>query len=199
MIKLEDELQDRTTLLSSVVAQCKQLQERLEHDSSAFAKMEERSSLLQVKVLDREEQLRQRQEEWRHKEDNYLGEIQNERHLRETSELDLTKAQMRLEILNCESKDLAELEKENEKLQDKVRRQTAYLKRKLEQERAARDRQAGLNKIPSSATKTPARIGTGSVRKAASSGLASRAPTRSTAPESDTDTLDWELEELLAD
>jgi len=197
MIKFEAELQDRTNLLAEMVAHSKKLQEKLDQTNSVFASMEERSSVLQVQLQDREEELKQRHEEWRQKEDEYLGEIQNMQHMRAVCESDLAQLQLRYEKLHCERKDASELEKENQQLKDKVRRQEAYLKRKLEQDKAARERNgAGAGRIPGSAMKTPARSVKASSRKTASSAVLASRATRSTAQETN---VDWELEQLLAD
>jgi hypothetical protein len=197
MVNVEEALQDRAKLLAEMIARNKELQARIDRGESDFKSMEKKSSVLQVQLLDKEDELQRLRNEWQQREDGYLGEIHSERNRLEISEVDLAAACLRLETVRIESKDLSELEKENQSLKDRIRRQDAYMQRKIEQEKAIRDRiiPGSVLKVPGSATKTPARTVRGSVRKSASA-HASRA-TRSTVPESES--LDLELDSLLAD
>lgn len=188
MMTLEEALQDRTSVLDEMLARNKDLEAKIERSECDYRVMQDQSSMLQVRLLDKEDELKRLQVEWQQKEDDYLGEIHSERNRREIIEVDLATARLRLETVRIESRDLSELDKENQSLKDKIRRQDAYMQRKIEQERAVRDRI-----IQGSAMKTPARIARGSVRKSAPASTA----TRSTVPESEC--LDLELDSLLAD
>jgi hypothetical protein len=198
MAALETALQDRTTLLGELVDHNKQLEAKVEIGAMHYGKMEEKSSVLQVQLMDKKDELERLRAEWQKKEDEYLDEIHSERNLREIGEADLANARSRLERIRVESKDLTELEKENQALKDKVRRQEAYLKRKIEQEKAIRERiiPGSAMKVQGNPNKTPACSGKGPQRKSTSS-HASKA-TRPTFS-SEFDSLDYELDSLLAD
>ena len=91
-----------------------------------------------------------------------------------------------------ENKDTVELEKENQALKDKVRRQEIYLKRKLEKDKALRDRS-----LPSKPLKTPGRPSRTS--KIPTPHSAVRQTSRTSIPESLDMSMDLELDDLLAD
>jgi chromosome segregation ATPase len=202
MATLEEALQERTKLLADMVAHNKELQAKVDRSDHEFRVMEERSSTLQVRLLDREDELRHLRTEWQEKEDDYLGRLHCEHNLRVLSETDLAAATQRLETLRLEGRDLMELEKENAALKDKIRRQEAFLQRKIEQDKAARDRgvPGSALKVPASAAKPMATArGNGKVtsRGTPPSLAQGSKATRSTIPE--TESLDVELESLLAD
>ncbi len=191
---LEEALHERTNLLADMVKHNKELQTKIDRGDVDFHSMEEHSSSLQVRLLDKEEELRRLKVQWQQKEDEYLGAIHGEQNLREVSESDLVAANMRLELLKSESRDLLELEKENQSLKDKIRRQEAYLQRKIDQEKAARDRSIAGSALKAqlSTPKAPSRAGKGSTRTS-SPEMATKA-TKSTVAE-----LDIDLDSLLAD
>jgi chromosome segregation ATPase len=195
MISLEEALQDRTTLLASMVDQNKDLQAKFDRIDLAFKKMEEESSLLHVQVQDKHCELERLREEWRQKEDCYLAELHKERNIREIVEADLEAKAKQLDGLRFDSKYLADLEKENQTLRDKIRRQEAYMKRKMEQDKVVRDRISGnAAKVACPPMSTPVRTPPTTVRKTPVAPVTIN--TRTTILE---DSLDWELDTLLAD
>jgi hypothetical protein len=198
MSKLEAVLHDRTILLSQIETKSKDLQMQVERKDVEYRAMEEQSSVLQVRLLDREDELKQSLAEWKHKEDEYLSEIHNERSLREILESDIAILSARLESTKVESRNLMELEKENMALKDKIRRQEAYLQRKIDQEKVVRERIApgGHLKSPTIAMKTPVRTTREVVLKQAS---ISSSTTPSTVTENESTYVDVDLDSLLAD
>lgn len=196
MSQLEAALHDRTNMLDNALTKSKELQGKVDKCDIDFRAMEQQSSILQVRVLDLEDELKRFVNEWKLKEDEYLSEIDKERNLRQILETDLVSTVARLESAKIESKDLIELEKENVTLKDKIRRQEAYLHRKIEQEKAVRERiiPCGNVKAPVNAFKTPR--SKDSARKSASIGSST---TRSTLPENESTDVDVDLDTLLAD
>ena len=81
------------------------------------------------------------------KDDQFLDTLQNERQRREIVEADLENAIASARLSKTDNKELEELERENAVLKDKVRRQEAYLKRKLEKDKALRDRTIPCDKL----------------------------------------------------
>ena len=74
------------------------------------------------------------------KEDKYLEIIQEEQQKREIAETDLETTLTRIRESKRETKELSELQKENEDLRCKVKRQEAFLKRKLQKDKVLRER-----------------------------------------------------------
>jgi chromosome segregation ATPase len=202
MAQLEEALAERTTLVSEMMSSTKELQVRVDRSDVEYKTLEERSSLLQVRLLDKEDELKLLRSDWQHKEDDYLGEIHKERNAREILEADLAATIARLEAAKVESRDLSELEKENLTLKDKIRRQEAYLQRKIEQDKAVRERilLPGSHVKAAAVAKTPARVGCTQPRGIKSSSAASQS-TRSTVPDTESTHLfdDADLDSLLAD
>ena len=197
MSQLEVALQDRTHLLADAVAKSKELQGKIARSNTEYRAMEEQSSTLQIRVLDVEDELKRCINEWKLKEDDYLAGIDKERNLREILESDLAAIIARLESTKIESRDLIELEKENVTLKDKIRRQEAYLQRKIEQEKAVRERIVPCGNVKASANvfKTPLR----STNKESSRKSIASSTTKSTIPENESTDVDVDLDTLLAD
>jgi chromosome segregation ATPase len=210
MATLEVALQERTTLLGDMVTHNKLLESKLSQLSTRLESRDEQSCSLELGIIDKEDELERCRADWKKKEDHYLEDIIEERHLREIAEADLETTRSRLRLSRHGGKDIGELEKENEALKDKVRRQEVYLQRKLEKDKALKDRSnaTGL-KTPSraGALKTPARAGRTSQRRIqtpaasrATPASARRATQSSVAsPESSSLDLDCTLNSLLED
>jgi chromosome segregation ATPase len=201
MAQLEEALEERTKLVSDMMSSTKELQVKVDRSDLEYKTLEERSSLLQVRLLDKEDELKRLRSEWQHKEDEYLGELHKERNSREILEADLAATIARLEAAKVESRDLSELEKENVALKDKIRRQEAFLQRKIEQDKAVRERilLPGSHIKAAAIAKTPARVGT--QQRGIKSSSTSSQSTRSTVPDTESTHLfdDVDLDSLLAD
>lgn len=199
MSQLEVELQDRSQKLADMLTKSKELQGTIDRSDVEYRAMEKQSSTLQIRVYDLEDELKQCINEWKRKEDEYLGEIDKEQNLREILETDLAATTARLESVKIEGRDLIELEKENVALKDKIRRQEAYLQRKIEQEKAVRERivPSGIVKATANVFKTPLRSTNKELIRKSASGTSSA--TRSTIPENESIDVDADLDTLLAD
>jgi hypothetical protein len=154
---------------------------------------EEKLSLLTVQLQDKEQEMKRQHLDWQKKEDAYLEKLHKESQRRELCEVDLCEARTKLEKIRIEYKDCVELEKENIALKDKIRRQEAYLRRKLEQEKVIRERLPG-SAVKVNQVKTAGRSSL-NAPLTQGKGLSTSKATLSTV----SDSLDWELDELLAD
>lgn len=190
MAALEASLQERTNLLGDIVTQNKLLESKLSQLDTRLESRDEQSCSLELEIMDKEDELARFQADWKKKEDHYLEDIIQERNLREIAEADLETSRSTLRRSRHGGKEIGELERENEALKDKVRRQEVYLQRKLEKDKALKDRTA-------TPLKTPARTGRPLQRKIQSSS-ASWATTRSSVT-SESSSLDWDLDSLLED
>ena len=199
MSELETALQGRIKILADVATKSKELQGKVDRSDMEYRTIEEKCSMLQIRVFDLEDELKRNVSEWKLKEDDYISEIDNERNMRVILETDLASTIARLESAKIEGRDLMELEKENVTLKDKIRRQEAYLQRKIEQEKAVRERitPCGVVKAPANVFKTPIRsTAKEPIRKAASIGSGT---TRSTVLDNESTDIDVDLDTLLAD
>lgn len=189
MATLETALQERTSLLGDMVKHNKVLESKLSQLGTRQVKRDEQSCNLELELIDKEDELARVLAYWKKKEDNYLEDIIAERNLREIAEADVEAASSRLRLSRHGDKDVGELEKENEALKDKVRRQEVYLQRKLEKDKALKERSN-----PSTALKTPARAGRASRIQSASASRATRSSTTS-----ESSSVAFDLDSLLAD
>lgn len=145
MASLEAALQDHIQRLSKVTNQNDALQAQVSRAGSDYENMEEKSSLLQIRLLDKDDEIKRLKSDWQSKEDDYLDQIHTQTMKREICETDLFSLRNQLERKSATDKGFTELEKENQTLKDKIRRQEAFLKRKLEQQKLLRDRHSGLS------------------------------------------------------
>lgn len=159
MAAVEAALQERTTLLGDMVTHNKLLESKLSHLGTRLESRDEQSCSLELGIIDKEDELERFRVDWKKKEDHYLEDIIEERNLREIAEADLEATRSRLRLSRHGGKDIGELEKENEALKDKVRRQEVYLQRKLEKDKALKER------TTTTGLKTPARAGRPSQRR----------------------------------
>jgi hypothetical protein len=201
MAALEAALQDRTTLLGDMVTHNKLLESKLSQLGARLESRDEQSCSLELGIIDKEDELERFRADWKKKEDDYLEDIIEERHLREIAEADLETTRSRLRLSRHGGKDIGELEKENEALKDKVRRQEVYLQRKLENDKALKERST------TTGIKTPARAGRASQRRiqpASASRMTPASARRATrpsaaSPDSSSLDLDCTLNSLLED
>jgi len=178
---LEVALQERTQLLGDMVTHNKELEWKLSHLGVCLEDHDEQSSSLQHQLMEADNALEAFRESWKQKEDQYIEDMITERNLREIVEAELKVTHTKLRSSKLSDKDIAELERENEALKDKVRRQEIYLMRKLEKDKALKERtNTSTMKTPgrASTAKTPGRasaITTPAVRASALKTPATRA------------------------
>jgi hypothetical protein len=145
----------------------------------------------------------------RQNEDRYLDSLHEEQNLREIAESDLSNALKKIESLSIDRKELIELRKENQELKDKIHRQESFLQRKMNKDKVLRDRNVvsiPRYPTPSSRDATPSRNSTSSKlqqptsrSKHSRSFSAGEATVVTASTMEETETLDFELNCLLAD
>ena len=187
--ELETVVKSRTNLLDDMLLHNKQLEARASDRDSRYAQLESERIDVQMRLEEQVFAFEQARAEWRHKEDRYMDDLNAERMRLEITENELVAVRRTLEVVEETTKDASSLQKENEELRDKVRRQEAYLRRKLEKDKLLKSRGATGIQIPK------ARPGS-APRPKRSAGSSS---TRSMASLNDSCSLDAELELLLAD
>lgn len=190
---LQEDLRDRSRILSDVIARNKAMEERLASENSSYLALEEESNELLRQLTEKDSDIRRREAVWTEREDKYIEDLHQEQNRREIAEADLKATRAKLDLIRQDNKDTSELEKENQALKDKVRRQETYLKRKLEKDRVLRDRS-----LPSKGMKTPARA-TRSSKIPTPHSATSRALSCRSIPEALDASLDMDLDDLLAD
>jgi chromosome segregation ATPase len=151
VIQLETTLESRTQILADMVAHNKETEEQkeralseLESSRQAADEYKESAEILQQEIV-------KMKAKFTKIEDELVFAIQTERELRETAEVDLENLHAKMRKKR-DDKELTELEKENGALRDKVRRQEAFLLRKIQKDKVLRER----NTRPTGIT-TPAR------------------------------------------
>lgn len=190
MAALEQALHERTHQLDEMISDNKLLEEKMTERNAELSGLAEQNEGLQVELSEASMDGGRARAEWSKREDEYLAELADERLRRELAEADLVALRSTQDCARQAVRDSAELEKENQALKVKIRRQEAYMKRKLDKEKALRERSNPL--------KTPARSGIQPPRvRSATINRGSRS-TRSTVA-SDVSSLDWELDSILAD
>ena len=192
MKKMQGLLNDRTKLLGDMVKQNRDVEADLEEARRVAAELQEESDKLTQKGdRDRMEKDELRQELGA-KEDQYLRTIEQERRAREDVEAVLTDVTAELERYRVDYKSIEELQKENASLLDKIRRQEAYLKRKLEREKVSRATMKG-------SVRPPTRLSNGSVSAGRLSGQHRVPLTEVVVSSTGYVDADEELDEILQD
>ena len=142
--KKQTSLDDRTKLLGDMVKQNRDVEANLEEARRVTAELQdELDKLTQKGDRDRLEKDALLQE-LEAKEDQHLCSIEQERRAREDVEAVLSDVKAKLDRYRVDYKSAEELQKENATLVDKIRRQEAYLKRKLEREKVSRASMNGV-------------------------------------------------------
>mmetsp|Transcript_30087 Transcript_30087/g.66624 ORF Transcript_30087/g.66624 Transcript_30087/m.66624 type:complete len:913 (-) Transcript_30087:48-2786(-) len=143
-------LSDRTKLLGDMVKQNREVERDLEEARGLVTELQEESDrYLQTKASSEMER-RHLRDELKQKEIQYAETIRQERCLRDDVENELCKVRSELDRYRLEFKSIDELTKENLALKDKIRRQEAYLKRKLEKEKVSRNSLKGVPSLRTS-------------------------------------------------
>ena len=149
--KKQNLLQSRTQLLGEMVKQNRELDFDLQEARKVVSELQEESDkymqMTTSAALERDalkKKATKTENEWQQC-------IRHERRLREESENELMATKLEVEKYRTDFKDFHELSKENTALKDKIRRQEAYLKRKLKKEKVSRNPHKGdLSSQPSS-------------------------------------------------
>ena len=131
-------LQERSSLLADMVEHNKHLESRLDEEQARASELEESGNRGQIELTVKEDELMRIRSDLREKEDSLAEIINEERTHREVAEAELAKVKSRFQSMTKTA--VADLEKENTALKDKIRRQEAFLERKLQKEKVMRDR-----------------------------------------------------------
>ena len=137
---IQETLDERSTLLSQMVAHNRELQEENESTTSRLRMLESTS---ESRERDRDfavQELNRLKTHVKTMEKHYQESMDNEQNLREIAETEVETLRIQLMTIKRHDKDSVELEKENGALRDKIRRQEAFLKRKLKKEKTLRTR-----------------------------------------------------------
>jgi len=147
--EMEELLKSRTKLLADMVSHNKETEGKKDNTVRELAELEKLSQELKHDLEQRQIELNQAKAVFSKKEDQLIDAIQKERELREVTEVELENVSSKLRNWKKDDKEVAELEKENSTLRDKVRRQEAYLKRKLQKDKVLRERSSkSINATP---------------------------------------------------
>lgn len=153
MASLEEVLNERTKLLNDMVDCNKDIESKLAQKETMLSRIDQHNNEIQASLIEHEDILQRLRSEWSKKEEGYLEQLDEIRNRCEMAEADLEVAHRKMNLSQRESKGVSELSKENELLKDKIRRQEAFLKRKIEKDKVLRDRAntfrtPGRSKIP---------------------------------------------------
>jgi hypothetical protein len=178
-------LESRTQVMADmVVAHKKEAEERRER---ALAELKSEKAVSEQKIIMLEEtqqELARMKLTFSKVEDELLFAVESEWKLRESAEVELENLHAKMKTKR-DDRELTELEKQNEALRDKVRRQEAFLLRKIQKDKVLRERNVKPTGIA-----TPAR--TSGLRKPVSSTRKGRLT-----PASSENLCDDEFDELL--
>lgn len=146
---IEELLKSRTKLLADMVSHNKETEGKKDSTTRKLADMEKLSEELKHDLELSQMELSEAKSLFSKKEDQLIDAVQKERELREVAEVELEKLSYKVKNWKKDDKELIELEKENSALRDKVRRQEAYLKRKLQKDKVLRERNSkSINATP---------------------------------------------------
>ena len=137
---METCLQQRSNLLADMVEHNKSLESISETQRKRLAELESSFSKCQSELTIKGELIDKLRREMSLKEGNLTQSLDEEGNRREIAESELMQVKARLDAVSKEQKDIAELEKENRELKDKVRRQEEFLRRKIHREKILRER-----------------------------------------------------------
>jgi chromosome segregation ATPase len=208
---LETDIKETKTFMDELARYNKELEMTLQTQASAADDIDKEVRLLRRKVAEKESEFVQCKAEWTEKEKELCEQVSTEQNLHEIAMSELEATRRKLEAVIQDNKETAELEKECARLRDKVQRQDAYLRRKLEKEKALRSRANGVAVPPPSAQRprrsvsltnsgmtTPHRSFS-LTSSCMATPLASNVRSQSLVESPLNDSLDWELDSLLAD
>jgi chromosome segregation ATPase len=133
-------LEERSTLLGEMVDQNKELENRLEKEERDLRMMERKFAEGRVELERTKKYLKKCQEDVRRKESVLQSKLKEERENKEFAEESLRKLKTKYNEAIKTNKCVTDLERQNAELRDKIRRQEAFLQRKLEKDKIDRGR-----------------------------------------------------------
>jgi len=147
MEKVKSLLDDRTKLIGDMVSQNKEMDKDLNESRILVTKLQEELDTSILQKNNAEASLSRTKKEITTFSDNHNYKLQEEHSIRCALEDELEGTKSTLQGAQMSLKNIPMLEKENEELKDKVKRQQSYLERKLQQEKVRKNRM--IPKTPS--------------------------------------------------
>ena len=138
--KIQVALNERTKLLGDMVTQNKIFERDLQEARTITADLQKESEKYMLEKDATDAAIIKLKEDLDKREEQFLTNLHKERQYREKIVHDYILMNKALQVAKKDEKEYEELEKENNILKDKVKRQEAYLKRKLEKEKMLKDR-----------------------------------------------------------
>lgn len=136
----ETNLAERSNLLGEMVDHNRDLESKFEKEQSDLRNMESKFAQGRVDLEETRRDLKKVLDERRRKENVLEAKLAEEKEQKDFAEKSLKLLKAKYDEAVKTKKNVAELEKQNEELRDKVRRQEAFLQRKLQKEKEQRDR-----------------------------------------------------------
>lgn len=137
--RIQTLLNDRTKLLGDMVIQNKDLEGDLQEARAIVTDLQEETDSYMHQKDEAEATMMKIKKRYASLEDDFHAALTKERGIRERVEAELGATRVALENARRDIKDAYDKEKEITVLKDKVKRQEAYLKRKLEKERVLKE------------------------------------------------------------
>lgn len=141
-------MRERTTLLGEMVEHNKDLESKLDKQQAQVCALEEETSRCRQELSETQTELKYAREELCKRENELTAKLAEERLNRENAERSLAKLKVKYTDAANAKKMVAELEKDNSALKDKISRQEAFLQRKLQKEKIQRARPSGGERTP---------------------------------------------------
>lgn len=133
-------LAERSNLLSEMVDHNRDLESKLEKEQADLRHMESKFAQGRVDLEETRRDLKKTRDELRRRENVLESKLKEEIEHKDFAEKSLKLVKAKYSEAVKTHKSIAELEKQNTELRDKVRRQEAYMQRKLQKEKDQRDR-----------------------------------------------------------
>ena len=170
----EQKLKERNLSLGEMLGHNKNLEAKLEKIQASAMSLAAERNREKMKCEENQISLRKCKNELFEKEKIFTKQLNDERMLRDYAEKCLSRIKGQYDDAIRNKKSVADLERENASLKDKISRQEAYLQRKLQKEKAMRDQKSPVTPARNKAPHTPVRM-RASPRKTPSSATKSNA------------------------
>jgi len=156
--KLEDSeilLAEKSCRLCEMVDHNRDIESALEKEQTEHRNMKGKCSQGRVDLEEMKQDLENARDELRRKESVLESKLKEERDQRENAEKSLQIVKSKYKEAIRTKRNVTELDKENEELRDKIRRQDTYLQRKLQKEKVDRLTPTKSIGVPRSISRTP--------------------------------------------
>jgi hypothetical protein len=140
LLETDTVLRERTSLLSEMVEHNKDLESKLNKQQAQIAAMEEESRRCRTDLIETQRELQRTRDDFSQRENSLTAKLNEERIHRDNAERAHSKLKVQVADATATKKAVADLERDNQVLKDKIIRQEAYLQRKLQKEKIQRGR-----------------------------------------------------------